>query len=60
MPINKVFAFGGDQLGILLSCTYAEMARDNLAGVLADEVTDPPQPPPKRPSPSLDNHPRIA
>ena len=40
VPINKVFAFGGDQLGVLLSCAYAEMVRDNLAQVLADEVTE--------------------
>jgi hypothetical protein len=40
VPINKVFAFGGDQFGVLLACAYAEMVRDNLAQVLADEVTE--------------------
>ncbi len=38
LPLNKLHAFGGDQLGILLSCAYAELVRDNLAGVLAAET----------------------
>ena len=40
VPINKIFAFGGDQFSVLLSCAYAEMVRDNLAEILADEVAE--------------------
>lgn len=40
VPLNKVFAFGGDQVSVLLSCAYAETVRDNLAQVLADEVAE--------------------
>jgi hypothetical protein len=40
VPINKIFAFGADQWNILLSCAYAEMVRDNLAEVLAEEVAE--------------------
>lgn len=40
IPINKIFAFGGDQLNVLLSCAYAELVRDNLAEILTTEVTE--------------------
>lgn len=38
IPTNKVFAFGGDHKCMLLSCAYAELVRDNLAEILANEV----------------------
>ena len=38
LPLNKVFAFGGDQKSPFLVCASAEMVRDNLAQILADRV----------------------
>ncbi len=40
VPLNKVFAFGADQGGPLLSCAYAELVRDNVAEALAAEVAE--------------------
>lgn len=40
VPTNKIFGFGGDQFSVFLSCAYAEMVRDNLAEILADEVAE--------------------
>jgi predicted TIM-barrel fold metal-dependent hydrolase len=40
VPNNKIFAFGGDQFSVLLSCANAEMVRDTFARILADEVTE--------------------
>jgi hypothetical protein len=39
VPINKIHAYGADQLSMLLSCADAEMVRDEL-DVLAEEVAD--------------------
>jgi uncharacterized protein len=38
LPLNKMFAFGGDHKNVLLVCAYADMVRDNLADILAEEV----------------------
>ncbi len=40
LPVNKIFAFGGDHKNVLSVCAYAEMVRDNLADLLAGEVAD--------------------
>ncbi len=40
IPTNKIFAFGGDQKSVFHSCAYAEMVRDNLSEILADEVVE--------------------
>jgi predicted TIM-barrel fold metal-dependent hydrolase len=40
VPTNKIFAFGADQLNVLLSCADAELAKDIVAETLAAEVTD--------------------
>ena len=40
VPTNKIFAFGADQLNVLLSCADAELAKDIVAEALAAEVTD--------------------
>jgi hypothetical protein len=39
VPFNKIFV-GGDQFSVFLTCAYAEMVRDNLTQVLADEVAE--------------------
>jgi uncharacterized protein len=38
VPTNKILAFGGDQMNVLLSCASAEIVRDILADALAEEV----------------------
>ena len=40
IPTNKILAFGGDHHCVLLSCAYAELVRDNLAELLATEVSE--------------------
>jgi hypothetical protein len=40
VPTNKIFAFGGDQSNVLLSCADAEMVKDIVAESLVAEVTE--------------------
>lgn len=40
IPTNKIFAFGGDHKNIFFPCIYAEVVRDNLSEILADEVSE--------------------
>jgi len=40
VPGNKIFAFGGDYLFVEGAYAHARLARDNVAQVLAEKVTD--------------------
>jgi hypothetical protein len=40
IPHNKIFAFGGDELMFFGCCAHLELARENVADVLAQRVAD--------------------
>jgi len=40
LPHNKIFAFGGDVLLFFGVCSHLEIARENVAAVLAQRVCD--------------------
>ena len=40
LPHNKLFAFGGDVFLFFGICSHLEIARENVAAVLAERVAD--------------------